>query len=141
VLIPRAGEQRDILVRPDHPLRTGTRLPRPLGVDTGHVVHEHGEPCSGRLAAERAVGSDARAPAAERHALVDALDGGSDGDEPELDQPHLARLRAKASAVRQRVQASYGVNFGNERLAEGFAAEEIPSEVADALRRVAELQN
>src|SRR5439155_286870 len=39
---------------------------------------------------------DARRAAAERNPLVDALDGGRDRDEPDRDQPHLARLRAQA---------------------------------------------
>ena len=39
---------------------------------------------------------DARGAAAGRDPLVDALDGPSDGDESDRDQPHLARLRGKA---------------------------------------------
>jgi ABC-type cobalamin/Fe3+-siderophores transport system ATPase subunit len=44
------------------------------------------------------------------------------------------------SALRERVQDSYKVNFGNERLAEGFRTEEIPQELIDALQRVAGLE-
>ena len=41
---------------------------------------------------------------AGRDALVDALDGGCDGDEPERDQPDLAGVRAQAASGRD-VQA------------------------------------
>lgn len=42
-------------------------------------------------------------------------------------------------AIRGRIQDEYGVNFGNERLAEAFAAEEIPSELRDRLDEIASL--
>lgn len=42
--------------------------------------------------------------------------------------------------VRKRLQAAYGVNFGNERLAEAFSADEIPVEIREALSRIQELQ-
>jgi hypothetical protein len=34
------------------------------------------------------------------------------------------------------IRSTYGINFGNERLAEGFAADEIPQEIKDLLERV-----
>lgn len=37
------------------------------------------------------------------------------------------------SGLRSRIQSAYGINFGNERLAEGFLAEEIPTELVEAL--------
>jgi predicted ATPase len=43
------------------------------------------------------------------------------------------------SVIRRMIQDAYGVNFGNERLAETFVQEEVPAEIAEALRRVAEL--
>jgi ABC-type histidine transport system ATPase subunit len=43
-------------------------------------------------------------------------------------------------AVRREIQDRYGVNFGNERLAESFLADEIPAEIVEALRKVAALQ-
>jgi hypothetical protein len=43
------------------------------------------------------------------------------------------------SVIRRMIQDAYGVNFGNERLAEAFVQEEVPAEIAEALRRVAEL--
>lgn len=42
-------------------------------------------------------------------------------------------------AVRARIQDLYGVNFGNERLAETFEADEIPNELRDALQQVSQL--
>ncbi len=42
--------------------------------------------------------------------------------------------------IRRQVQDQFGVNFGNERLAEAFASGEVPTEIVDALRRVAELR-
>jgi hypothetical protein len=43
-------------------------------------------------------------------------------------------------AVRREIQDRYGVNFGNERLAESFLADEIPAEIVEALRKLAALQ-
>lgn len=43
------------------------------------------------------------------------------------------------SAIRSRVQSTYGVNFGNERLAEGFRSDEIPEELRTLLESVAAL--
>ena len=43
------------------------------------------------------------------------------------------------SGVRGRVQSQYGVNFGNERLAEGFREAEIPAELRELLEAVAAL--
>lgn len=43
------------------------------------------------------------------------------------------------SAVRARIQSTYGVNFGNERLAESFGRDEIPDELRDLLESVAAL--
>ena len=42
-------------------------------------------------------------------------------------------------AIRGHIQDEYGVNFGNERLAEAFAAEEIPSELRERLDEIASL--
>lgn len=42
--------------------------------------------------------------------------------------------------IRREVQDKFGVNFGNERLAEAFVSEEVPTEISDALRQVAELR-
>jgi hypothetical protein len=47
----------------------------------------------GRRAGDR---QNARRAAVERDALVDALDGPRDGNEPDRGQPHLARVRAQA---------------------------------------------
>ncbi len=44
-------------------------------------------------------------------------------------------------SARRRIQDLYGVNFGNERLAESFMKEEIPDEIVEALQRVAALQS
>ncbi|MGO9789113.1 MAG: hypothetical protein ACLP8S_06195 [Solirubrobacteraceae bacterium] len=41
--------------------------------------------------------------------------------------------------LRSHIQDLYGVNFGNERLAESFSREEIPAEIVEALQRVAAL--
>jgi hypothetical protein len=43
------------------------------------------------------------------------------------------------SSLRERIQSTYKVNFGNERLAEGFAADEISDEIKDLLDRVSAL--
>jgi hypothetical protein len=43
------------------------------------------------------------------------------------------------SAIRRRIQNEHGVNFGNERLAESFTADEIPPEIKDQLDRIASL--
>lgn len=43
------------------------------------------------------------------------------------------------SSLRAQIQSTYGVNFGNERLAEGFAANEICEEIKDLLERVSAL--
>lgn len=43
------------------------------------------------------------------------------------------------SAVRREIQDRYGVNFGNERLAEAFEAEEIHQEILEALAQVGSL--
>jgi ABC-type cobalamin/Fe3+-siderophores transport system ATPase subunit len=43
--------------------------------------------------------------------------------------------------IRSRVQNAYGVNFGNERLAESFDEDEIPEEIKGVLSRVAELSS
>ena len=48
---------------------------------------------------------------AERDALVDALDGGGDGDEPDRDQPDLAGVRAKAPPDRERFKLSPDPQF------------------------------
>jgi energy-coupling factor transporter ATP-binding protein EcfA2 len=42
-------------------------------------------------------------------------------------------------AVRSAVQNTYGVNFGNERLAEAFTAAEIPHELVECIHRAASL--
>jgi energy-coupling factor transporter ATP-binding protein EcfA2 len=42
-------------------------------------------------------------------------------------------------SVRALIQERFKVNFGNERLAEEFAAHEVPTEVSNLLRKVAEL--
>jgi ABC-type lipoprotein export system ATPase subunit len=42
-------------------------------------------------------------------------------------------------AIRQRIQDEHGVNFGNERLAEGFTPEEIPQEIKNQLDQIASL--
>jgi hypothetical protein len=42
--------------------------------------------------------------------------------------------------VRRKIQDSYGVNFGNERLAEAFDISDIPSEIQETLRRIAQLR-
>lgn len=44
------------------------------------------------------------------------------------------------SRIRQRVQSEFQVSFGNERLAEAFAKDEIPDELVDLIERVADLQ-
>lgn len=41
--------------------------------------------------------------------------------------------------IRQQIQETYGVTFGNERLAETFTAEEIPTEIVDFLNRVKDI--
>jgi ABC-type cobalamin/Fe3+-siderophores transport system ATPase subunit len=56
------------------------------------------------------------------------------------DRLNLVSGKQLIGRLRRRIQDNYGVNFGNERLAEAFRAEEIPIEVRDALRRVEELQ-
>ena len=43
------------------------------------------------------------------------------------------------SSMRAQIQSTYGVNFGNERLAEGFAAGEISDEIKTLLERVSAL--
>jgi energy-coupling factor transporter ATP-binding protein EcfA2 len=43
------------------------------------------------------------------------------------------------SAIRRRIQDEYGVNFGNERLAEAFTVDEIPQEIKDQLDQIASL--
>jgi ABC-type cobalamin/Fe3+-siderophores transport system ATPase subunit len=43
------------------------------------------------------------------------------------------------SAIRSRIQDEYGVNFGNERLAEAFEDEEIPKELRERLEEIASL--
>jgi galactose-1-phosphate uridylyltransferase len=43
------------------------------------------------------------------------------------------------SQLRRRVQETYGINFGNERLADGFTADEVPEEIAEALRSASQL--
>ncbi len=43
------------------------------------------------------------------------------------------------SGVRREIQDRYSVNFGNERLAEGFGPEEVPEELIEVLSRVAAL--
>ncbi|MGH2878385.1 MAG: ATP-dependent nuclease [Solirubrobacteraceae bacterium] len=55
-----------------------------------------------------------------------------------------ARLRVVSgkkllSSLRAWIQLTYSVNFGNERLAEGFAADDIPGEIKDILDRVSAL--
>ena len=42
--------------------------------------------------------------------------------------------------IRREVQNEFGVNFGNERLAEAFVSEEVPTEISDALHQVVELR-
>jgi hypothetical protein len=54
--------------------------------------------------------------------------------------PNIVSGKKLLSALRGRVQDTYKVNFGNERLAEGFKAEEINPELVDALKRVAGLE-
>lgn len=44
------------------------------------------------------------------------------------------------SLLRSKLQDKYSVNFGNERLAEGFTADEVPSEIIDALSAATRLQ-
>lgn len=44
------------------------------------------------------------------------------------------------SLVRAKVQDTYGLNFGNERLAEGFTADEVPGEIAEALKAATQLE-
>jgi energy-coupling factor transporter ATP-binding protein EcfA2 len=56
------------------------------------------------------------------------------------DRLQLVSGKRLLSAIRKEIQDRYGVNFGNERLAEAFTAEEIPAEVAEALQRVVQLQ-
>jgi len=41
--------------------------------------------------------------------------------------------------LRSKIQEKYGVNFGNERIAESFNAEEVPEEIKSYLREVASL--
>jgi hypothetical protein len=45
---------------------------------------------------ERVIVKTLEEQARERHALVDALDGSRDGDEPDRDQPDLASVRTQA---------------------------------------------
>lgn len=44
------------------------------------------------------------------------------------------------SLLRGKIQDSYGLNFGNERLAEGFTADEVPEEVVSALNTATRLE-
>ncbi len=75
-------------------------------------------------------------PSANRAAreLVEANWGTLDG-----------RLRVVSGKVllrglRSRIQADYGVNFGNERLAEAFERDDIPTELVTLLQRVQDLK-
>lgn len=47
--------------------------------------------------------------------------------------------KALLRTLRGHIQDLYGVNFGNERLAESFSREEVPGEIVEALQRVAAL--
>ncbi|MFF0232819.1 ATP-dependent endonuclease [Micromonospora sp. NPDC005254] len=44
------------------------------------------------------------------------------------------------SKIRQVVQSTFGASFGNERLAEAFKREDIPSEITEILKAVADLR-
>jgi hypothetical protein len=57
------------------------------------------------------------------------------------DQLKVVSGKKLLSGLRARIQDTYKVNFGNERLAEGFQADEIPQELIDALMRVAGLES
>jgi energy-coupling factor transporter ATP-binding protein EcfA2 len=56
------------------------------------------------------------------------------------DRLHVVSGKALLSSVRGLIQDRYKVSFGNERLAEGFLPSEVPSEIREALNRIAALQ-
>ena len=92
--------------------RAGLRINEALTVSehdleprAGSVLVRHGKGGPAPRGRHRPVGLGATQPlargaAAQGHPLVDALDGGRDGDEPDRDQPHLASLRSKAAPDR-----------------------------------------
>ncbi len=53
----------------------------------------------------------------------------------------VVRGKSLLRTLRREIQDQYGVNFGNERLAESFEANEIPQELVDALTRVSRLHS